>query len=261
MRLFPRLYLALVFVVACLSPAGAVQRVALVVGNSDYKLISPLANPENDAALMAETLRAVGFEVIETKNADQRAMKRAIRDFGKRLRRAGPEAVGLFYYAGHGVQAGGTNYLIPLGAPIEREGDLDIEAVSAQWVLTQMEIAGNGLNVVILDACRNNPYKGSFRSAGRGLAKMAAPTGSYIAYAAAPGKLASDGSGSNSLYTATLAKAIREPGLKLEDTFKRVRVRVHEHSGGKQTPWEEGSVLGDFYFVAPESNITVNVQP
>ncbi len=109
MRLLPRLFLALVFVVTCLSPARAETRVALVVGNSDYKLISSLANPENDATLMAETLRAVGFEVIEAKNADRRGMARAIRDFGKRLRRAGPEAVGLFYYAGHGVQAGGTN--------------------------------------------------------------------------------------------------------------------------------------------------------
>ncbi len=149
-------------------PAGAAQRVALVVGNSDYKLISPLANPENDAALMAETLREVGFEVIEAKNADRRGMARAIRDFGKRLRRAGPDAVGLFYYAGHGVQAGGTNYLIPLGAAVEDEADLEIEAVSASWVLGQMESAGNALNVVILDACRNNPFKGAFRAATRG---------------------------------------------------------------------------------------------
>ena len=113
-------------------PVRAAQRVALVVGNSDYALISPLATPANDAALMAETLRAVGFDVVEAQNADQLTIKRAIRDFGKRLRRAGPEAVGLFYYAGHGVQAGGTNYLIPLGAPVEDGADLEIEAATGE---------------------------------------------------------------------------------------------------------------------------------
>ncbi len=257
MRLFPRLFLALVFVVACLSPAGAVQRVALVVGNSDYKLISPLANPENDAALMAETLREVGFEVIEAKNADRQGMARAIRDFGKRLRRAGPEAVGLFYYAGHGVQAGGTNYLIPLGVPVEDEADLEIEAVSASWVLGQMESAGNALNVVILDACRNNPFKGSFRAATRGLARMNAPSGSLVAYAAAPGQVAADGTADNSPYTAALVAAMREPGLDLEHVFKRVRVAVEAATRKQQTPWEESSLKGDFYFVPQGSTVTV----
>ncbi len=256
MRLFPRLSLALVFVFG-LSPAGAVQRVALVVGNSDYKLVSPLANPKNDAALMAETLSEVGFDVIEAKNTDRRGMARAIRDFGKRLRRAGPEAVGLFFYAGHGVQATGTNYLIPLGAPVEDEADLEIEAVSASWVLGQMESAGNALNIVILDACRNNPFKRSFRSATRGLARMDAPSGSLIAYSAGPGKVAADGDGSNSPYTAALVAAMREPGLDLEDVFKRVRVAVEKATAKSQTPWEESSLKGDFYFVPQGSTVTV----
>jgi len=257
MRLFPRLCLTFVLAVAWLSPAWAAQRVALVVGNSDYELISPLANPANDAALIAATLREVGFEVIEVKNADRRGMARAIRDFGKRLRRAGPEAVGLFYYAGHGVQAAGTNYLIPLGAPVETEADLEIEAVSAAWVLGQMEYAGNALNVVILDACRNNPFKSSFRAATRGLARMNAPSGSLVAYAAAPGQVAADGITNNSPYTAALAAAMREPGLPLEQIFKRVRIAVEAATGQQQTPWEESSLKGDFYFVPQGSTVTV----
>ena len=247
------------FLGICLAalPAGAAQRVALVIGNSDYELISSLANPKNDAALMAETLREVGFEVIEAKNADRRGMARAIRDFGKRLRGAGSDAVGLFYYAGHGVQARGANYLIPLGAQVETEADLEIEAVSASWVLGQMEYAGNALNIVILDACRNNPFKGSFRAVTRGLARMDAPSGSLVAYAAGPGQVAADGRGRNSPYTSALAQAMREPGLDLEDVFKRVRVAVEAATGEKQTPWEESSLKGDFYFAPQGPTVTV----
>ena len=259
------LLLGLILVLAVAFPASAAQRVALVIGNSDYELISPLANPENDAALMAETLREVGFEVIEAKNADRRGMARAIRDFGKRLRGAGSDAVGLFYYAGHGVQAGGANYLIPLGAQVETEADLEIEAVSAGWVLGQMEYAGNGLNMVILDACRNNPFKGSFRSGGRGLARIetsASLRGTLIAYAAAPGEVARDGRGANSPYTAALAKAMGEPGLDLEDVFKRVRSSVESATGGAQVPWEESSLgEGDFYFVPPKATAMPATEP
>jgi uncharacterized caspase-like protein len=136
---------------------AAEPRVALVIGNSAYPS-GPLRNPANDAELMADTLRKVGFDVIERRNADQLTMKRAIQEFGKRLEDAGPKAVGLFYYAGHGVQLSGRNYLIPTTANIEREGDVEIEAVSADWVIEQMRYARNALNIVILDACRNNPF-------------------------------------------------------------------------------------------------------
>ena len=248
------LLLGLILVLAVAFPASAAQRVALVIGNSDYELISPLANPENDAALMAETLREVGFEVIEAKNADRRGMARAIRDFGKRLRGAGSDAVGLFYYAGHGVQAGGANYLIPLGAQVETEADLEIEAVSAGWVLGQMEYAGNGLNMVILDACRNNPFKGSFRASTRGLARMDAPTGSLVAYAAGPGQVAADGAGANSPYTETLAKVMRRPGRGLLQMFNAVGVEVAALTRGKQQPWVSSSPLpGGFSFVPPKA--------
>ena len=251
------LLLGLCFVLAVVLPASAEKRVALVIGNSGYSLLSPLSNPKNDAALMAEALREVGFEVVEAADADRRGMARAIRDFGKRLRSAGPEAVGLFYYAGHGVQAQGENYLIPLDAPIADEADLEIEAVEASWVLRQMESAGNGLNIVILDACRNNPFAGSFRAAGRGLARMDAPTGSLVAYSAAPGQVAADGRDGNSPYTAALARAMREPGLDLLKVFQRTRIAVQATTAGAQTPWEEQSLLGDFYFRPQSSTVTV----
>ena len=238
--------------------AGAAPRVALVVGNGGYDPanIVRLDNPVNDARLMAGTLERVGFEVSLVTDAGQDAMRRAIKAFGKRLRGAGPAAVGLFYYAGHGVEAAGSNYLIPIGAEVESTMDLQSDAVPAQWVLSRMEAAGNRLNMVILDACRNNPYAGRVRGGDRGLARMDAPSGSLIAYSAAPGQAAVDGEGENSPYTLALAEALVEPGMKVEEVFKRVRVRVEdetERQGRRQTPWESSSLRGDFYFVAPRS--------
>ena len=249
-----------VVAVLSLASAGAAHsapRVALVVGNGGYdpRNITRLDNPVNDARLMEATLKSVGFEVVLATDAGQDEMKGAIKAFGRRLREAGRDAVGLFYYAGHGVEAGGNNYLIPLGAEVESATNLPIDTVPAQWVLSQMEDAGNRLNLVILDACRNNPYAGRVRGAGRGLARMDAPSGSLIAYSAAPGKEADDGEGENSPYTLALAGALVEPGLKVEDVFKRVRARVEEETGRKarkQTPWEHSSLKGDFYFVPPE---------
>ena len=156
--------------------------------------------------------------------------------------------MGLFCYAGHGVQSGEHNYLIPLDAPIEEEADLDFEAVPARWVLGRMEAAGNALNVVILDACRNNPFKSRFRSGLRGLTRMEAPTGSLIAYSAGPGEAAVDGDGRNSPYTLALVEALEVPGLKVEEVFTRVRNTVLDRIGNRQTPWEESSLRGDFYF-------------
>lgn len=247
----PIVAIALVIALGFGRPACAEQRVALVIGNAAYTTVPALTNSANDAALMAATLGDLGFDVVTAPDADRDEMAAAIREFGKRLRAAGPEAVGLFYYAGHGVQANGTNYLIPVDAPIGNEADLETAAVSAQWVLSQMAYAGNALNIVILDACRNNPFAGGFRALGRGLARMDAPSGALVAYAAAPGQTAADGSGANSPYTAALADAMRTPGLDLEDVFKRVRVAVESATGRAQTPWEESSLKGDFFFVPP----------
>ena len=240
---------------ACVSSAVAVAaaepRVALVIGNGAYGEIGPLANPVNDARLMADALRELGFEVLVRTDADQTAMKRAIQEFGGRLEAAGRDAVGLFYYAGHGLQVRGDNYLVPVSARIQREADVEIEAVNAGWVLQQMDWAGNRLNFLVLDACRNNPLSRGFRSADRGLARMDAPRGTMIAYSTAPGSVAADGAGANSPYTTALAAAIREPGVVAEEVFRRVRVSVLRDTGDAQVPWESSSLTGAFYFTEP----------
>ncbi|MBV8910269.1 MAG: caspase family protein, partial [Gammaproteobacteria bacterium] len=242
--------------------AAAEPRVALVIGNSAYAS-GPLRNPANDAGLMGETLKRVGFEVIERRDADQITMKRAIQDFGSRLEAAGPKAVGLFYYAGHGVQLEGRNYLIPTTAKIEREGDVEIEAVSADWVIAQMRFARNALNIVILDACRNNPFVRSLRSADRGLAMMYAPTGILIAYSAAPGSVAEDGEGRNSPYTTALSRAMLEVHEPLLEVFAEVREDVLAATGQRQVPGEYDEVVGGrhFYFTAPEKAATASAPP
>ncbi len=230
-----------------LPPAlAANQKVALVIGNGNYSA-APLQNPVNDATDMASALKNLGFDVTLKTDAGQRTMEKAIRRFGKQLRSGG---VGLFYYAGHGLQVHSSNYLIPIGAEIESEGDVRYEAVDAGLVLAKMEDAGNGLNIVILDACRNNPFARSFRSAERGLAKMDAPTGSILAYATAPGSVAADGAGRNGLYTAMLLKHMDAPGLEIGRLFREVRKDVVQASSNKQTPWESSSLMGDFYFHA-----------
>ena len=159
------------------------RRVALIIGNGAYKA-GPLKNPANDARDMAAALKSVGFEVILRENAGLRAMNEAIDQFWQNLKRGG---VGLFFFAGHGLQVGGENFLVPVDAKIALEKDVQYECVNAGKVLGRMEDAGNGLNIVILDACRNNPFARSFRSDSRGLAKMDAPSGSLVAFATAPG--------------------------------------------------------------------------
>jgi len=222
------------------------KRVALVIGNAAYA-DAPLRNPVNDAIAMASTLRGRGFEVVEATDVDRRGMLKAIREFHSRLPADG---VGLFYYAGHGIQVGGLNYMIPLGAFIQGAEDVPDEGVDVQAVLRRMEISGSRLNLVILDACRNNPFTRSFRSATRGLAQMDAPSGSLVAYATAPGRVAHDGVGDNGLYTSALIQAMAEPA-PLEQMFKSVRRIVSDRSGGKQVPWESSSLTGEFSFKLP----------
>jgi formylglycine-generating enzyme required for sulfatase activity len=234
-----------------------VAKNALVIGNSSYKT-AHLANPVNDAKDMAFTLKKLGFKVRLKTNASRRTMTTAIRDFGKKLQGGG---VGLFYFAGHGVQVGGRNYLIPVKANIEVAADVEFEAVDAGRILANMEDAGNGFNIIILDACRNNPFARSFRSGNSGLVKMDAPTGSILAYSTAPGAVAADGTGRNGLYTSKLLKHMVTPNLKIEEVFKRVRIDVAEVSGNKQTPWELSSLMGDFYFNSGRSISVVKRPP
>lgn len=254
---------------ACFSMIGALclwsdgwaeTRIALVIGNGDYETIGRLPNPPADARLMADTLGQVGFEVTLLEDADQDAMKREIAEFGRALRRAGPEAVGLFYFAGHGVQSDRQNYLIPTGADILDEADLDVFSIEADWVLRQMASNVGGTSIIVLDACRNNPFESSFRSASRGLARMGAPNGSFVAYATAPGDVAYDGQGGHSPYTAALSRAILKPGKPIEQVFKTVRINVLSETGGAQTPWDSSSLTRDFLF-APSQPQPVVVAP
>ncbi len=221
------------------------RRLALVIGNAAYENAPPLKNPANDALDVAGALRNVGFNVEQGVNVTQRQMKAMIREFGQKLKGGGQ---GLFYFAGHGVQLRGRNYLIPVDASIQSETDVEDQGVDTNLVLGLMDEAGNGLNVVILDACRNNPFSRGFRSASNGLAQMDAPSGTLIAYATAPGSVASDGNARNGLYTQELLKNILVPGLSIEEVFKRVRISVRNSTAGKQTPWEASSLIGDFYF-------------
>lgn len=227
------------------------RRVALVIGNSAYA-VGRLRNPTHDARAMSDALLELGFEVTHLQDLDLAGMKRALRQFGSGLKGGG---VGLFYYAGHGVQVKGENYLIPIDAAPESAEEVEYEAVSAGLVLAQLAGNGGGTNIVILDACRNNPFARGLRSADEGLAAVRAPGGTLVAFATAPGSVASDGpDSSNGVYTQELLRFMRVPGLSVEEVFKRVRVAVREKTQGRQTPWEESSLTGDFYFTPPEAS-------
>ena len=232
--------------------AEAEPRVALVVGNSNYGgELGVLKNPVNDAKLIAASLRKVGFDVIEAEDADLTAMKRAISAFGEKLADAGSGATGLFFYAGHGLQVGGTNYLIPVHAEIRREADVDLEAISADLVMKQMAFAESAVNIVILDACRNNPLKRGFRDVSNGLAEIRQrPRGTFISYSTAPGDVAADGSGANSPYSTALAIEIAKPGASINDVFQAVRGDVMKATDAKQVPWDSNSLTAPFYFAA-----------
>ncbi len=229
-------------------PATAGERLALVIGNASYQAVSSLDNPVNDAELIATRLEQVGFDVTLLINADQIAMKRAIGAFGNKLRQAS-DAVALFYYAGHGVQSFGRNYLLPVDAAVTNAADLDLVGVEAAAVLRQMFSAETQTNIVILDACRNNPFSDVPGFGDNGLAEMKAPRGTFLAYATAPGAVALDGLAGNSPFSRALAAEMTAPGLPIEQMFKRVRVSVLEQTGGAQTPWDTSSLTSEFVFV------------
>jgi formylglycine-generating enzyme required for sulfatase activity len=232
-------------------PSGQ-QRIALVIGNGAYANVKVLPNPPNDAALVATTLKQLGFEVTSGINKTQREMKQLIREFGQKLRTRG--GVGLFYFAGHGVQAKGRNYMIPIDAEIQTEADLEDAAVELNYVLGMMDDAQNALNIVILDACRNNPFTRSFRSTQDGLAQVKAPTGTLIAYATSPDATAADGGGANSPYTEELTKQMSISGVLLETMFRRVTEQVSSRTGGRQEPWYSNNAKGEFYFSRGPAN-------
>ncbi len=222
------------------------KRVALLIGNGNY-LASVLANPENDARELKKVLIQCGFDVLEYENLNQIQMKKAIDEFGLRLKNYD---VGLFFYAGHGIQSKGFNYLIPVDASLKSEEQVEYDCVQADRVLAVMEASGAKVNIIILDACRNNPFERSWTrsTSGRGLAYMNAPGGTLIAYATAPGSLASDGSGNNGLYTSAILESIKIPNLTILQMFQNVRSIVSQKSNKQQIPWESTSLTGDFYF-------------
>jgi uncharacterized caspase-like protein len=225
------------------------KRVALVIGNSTYINIPRLTNPKNDAKLIADTLTLLGFQLIgggPQLDLDKIGIDRVVQKFGAELRGAD---VGLFYYAGHGVQVHGSNFLIPIDANPTHEADADFQMLDTNLVLRQMADAGTKMNLVLLDACRNNPLVGrGLRSAGGGLAQMQAPEGTLISFATQPGNTALDGD-SDSPYTKALAEQMRKPGVDVFNTFNGVGLDVSRVTGGMQQPWLSVSPLkGSFYF-------------
>jgi hypothetical protein len=250
------------------APAFADKRVALVIGNSAYRNVARLDNPTNDAELLAETLRTLGFTLVgggAQLDLDKASLDRAVQAFGAQLSGAD---VGLFYYAGHGVQVRGENYLIPVDANPTKEVDVDFQMLDTNLVLRQMEAAGTRLNIVVLDACRNNPFGGRglvvaraqdtqsnrLRDTSSGLAQMQAPAGTLISFATQPGSVAQDGGNGNSPYARALADTIRKPGLGIFDAFNQIGLEVKRATGGAQQPWVSSSPIdGSFYFVAPSA--------
>lgn len=228
------------------------ERIALVVGNAAYDE-GALRNPVRDATAIAARLEKLGFSAETVLDADRDTLVGAIRDFGERLSEGG---TGLFFYAGHGLEGNGANYMVPVDAKIRSEADIEVESVPIDRVLAAMQGSGNRLNIVILDACRNNPYESRFRSLSRGgLAIVDPPQGTLVAFATRPHHVASDGDGEHGLYTEALLNNVGRPGLSLEDTFKAVRSQVSNATGGSQVPQEYTSLTGHFYFADADGGI------
>jgi hypothetical protein len=228
------------------------KRVALIIGNSAYADI-PLRNSARDAQDISAVMQGLGFTVQTKINANQRQMDEAVNEFIQKVRNGD---VALFYFSGHGLQVNGENYLIPVGGKITSEADVHYAAVNVGRILANLEESKNKINIVILDACRNNPFKG-LRSYGKGLSPVDAPVGTFIAYATSPGSVAADGTGANSPYTKHLLDALKVEGTSIENVFKRVLRAVRDETVGKQTPWYSSCLPDDFYFrhmarVSPE---------
>lgn len=229
---------------------NALPRVALVIGNSAYRGVPELRNPANDANAIAGRLKDMRFAVMPKLDTAKAAMEAAIGEFCESLAKS--RGVGLFYFAGHGFQMGWRNYLVPVDAALSKGEDVAKNTVDLTTVLEGLRRAANPMNIVILDACRDNPFGGESRS-GKGLSQVDAPVGTLLAYATSPGNTASDGDGANGLYTENLLREMRAPDAKIEDVFKRVRLNVRRASAGQQIPWESTSLEDDFYFTPPAS--------
>ena len=231
------------------STLNALPRVALIIGNSNYR-DAPLRNPGNDAKDIAGELQKTGFQVTLKLDAGRSEMMEAIRDFGAELVKK--KGIGTFFYAGHGAQLAWKNYLVPVDAVLDRIEDIQTKTVELNSLLEGLIKAQNPMNVIILDACRDNPFGNKVHSQQKGLSQFDAPPGSLLAYATSPGNTAADGEGANGLYTENLLREIKVPDAKIEDVFKRVRLGVRRKSNGAQIPWESTSLEDDFYFLPPQ---------
>jgi uncharacterized caspase-like protein len=232
------------------------KRLALVIGNGEYQMPGvSLANATHDAEDVSKILQQLGFDVSLHTNQSKQDMTQAIQAFGQKLKATGNGAATLFYYAGHAAEVEGVNYMFPVDVQLKGEELVDTEAVPVQTVVEQIQKAGNDLNILVLDACRDNPYpakKRSFNTEFNRLSTMSAPKGTIISYSTASGKQASDGLGRNGLYTGELLRIIPIPHLKVEEVFKKVRIAVSDKSGNDQITWENSSLVGDFYFIPPQ---------
>ncbi|UPK38701.1 caspase family protein [Bradyrhizobium sp. 186] len=226
---------------------GPEQRVALVIGNSNYQNAPQLANPDNDAQSMAHFLNSAGFEVVAATDLTQNDMLRVVQDFSAKVSARGPNTVAMVYYAGHGVQLAGENYLVPVDAKVSSPTELINNSVRLVDVMSTLETIPSRMRIVILDACRNNPFP-TVNDAGRGLAIVDAPNGSIVGYSTAPGAEAQDGTGGHSPYTQAFLNVAREPNVPIEQLFKRVRLEVNQTTSGAQIPWESSSLTSDFTF-------------
>jgi uncharacterized caspase-like protein len=234
------------------SVAKAAPRLALVIGNANYAKLGRLSNPGRDARLIADKLQQLGFDVTLGADRDLKGMTADVEDFARKIRERGPETVAVVYYAGHGVENDSVNYLVPVNADIKKRADIAPQSVSVKRVADRLSAAGNQLNILIVDACRDNPFPQGVTASGTlGLVPMGAVYGVFIASSTGSGKIAFDGEDGHSPYTRALGEAITAPGEKLEDVFKSVRRQVRLSTGEAQIPWESTSLELDFYFVPP----------
>lgn len=262
MRLLRSLWVA-ALVLQASAMALAQSRVALVIGNADYAR-SPLKNPTNDAKDFANSLRGYGFTVLERTNLTTKQIGPTLREFRSKL---SPGSVAVVFYAGHGLQIKGENYLPAVDADIHGEEDVPTQSMSTRQLMDVLADAKTRMNLVFLDACRDNPYARSFRSASQGLSRENAPSGTLISFATRPGSVAADGEGRNGLYTSVLLQQMRQSNQPIEQVLKRVVSGVRAGSKGQQEPWMEGSIEGDFCFdqcggsTTPSANVASSPMP
>jgi hypothetical protein len=252
--MFPNVRRSLVvaFLVLAAAPAAhAEKRLALVIGQSAYRSVPALPNPGNDARKMSELLGTAGFDVTAASDLTQNQMREAVGDFAAKVATSGPDTVALLFYAGHGLQIDGENYLVPVDVDPRRETDIPLQAVRFNDVMNTLGALQTRLRIVMLDACRNNPFPALGSGTGNGLAIVdtkAGSAGSFISYSTSPGAVAEDGNGEDSPYTTAVLNFAREPNIPIEEAFKRVRVAVNDATEGRQIPWDSSSLTTDFRF-------------